>query len=153
MRIMIDTNILFSALLFPNSKPSKALFHITFNQGGRKRISDGSPVNPPVSTRITGVLLSMYFSRDLIRLSASFFSCSEPCSISAVKALDRAILWDAMLFYLGLEAWHKLKLKEIVFVLGIDELLFVIVLDDAFADVFVKLCIGKAEVFFVGFAA
>jgi len=26
---MIDTNILFSALLFPESKPSKALFHVT----------------------------------------------------------------------------------------------------------------------------
>ena len=28
MRILIDTNILFSALLFPNSKPSKALLHV-----------------------------------------------------------------------------------------------------------------------------
>lgn len=31
MRILVDTNILFSALLFPNSKPSKALFHIAEN--------------------------------------------------------------------------------------------------------------------------
>jgi len=29
MRIMADTNILFSALLFPESRPAKALFHIT----------------------------------------------------------------------------------------------------------------------------
>ena len=28
MRILIDTNILFSALLFPHSKPAKALFHV-----------------------------------------------------------------------------------------------------------------------------
>lgn len=28
MRILIDTNILFSALLFPKSKPSQALLHI-----------------------------------------------------------------------------------------------------------------------------
>ena len=28
MRIMTDTNILFSALLFPESRPAKALFHI-----------------------------------------------------------------------------------------------------------------------------
>jgi putative PIN family toxin of toxin-antitoxin system len=28
MRILIDTNVLFSALLFPNSKPAKALFHV-----------------------------------------------------------------------------------------------------------------------------
>jgi putative PIN family toxin of toxin-antitoxin system len=27
MRILIDTNVLFSALLFPHSKPAKALFH------------------------------------------------------------------------------------------------------------------------------
>ena len=31
MRILIDTNILFSALLFPNSKPAKALLHIADN--------------------------------------------------------------------------------------------------------------------------
>jgi putative PIN family toxin of toxin-antitoxin system len=29
MKIMIDTNIIFSALLFPQSKPAQALFHIT----------------------------------------------------------------------------------------------------------------------------
>ena len=29
MRILIDTNILFSALLFPGSKPAKALLHAT----------------------------------------------------------------------------------------------------------------------------
>lgn len=28
MRILVDTNILFSALLFPHSKPAKALLHI-----------------------------------------------------------------------------------------------------------------------------
>jgi len=28
MKIMADTNILFSALLFPNSRPAKALFQI-----------------------------------------------------------------------------------------------------------------------------
>ncbi len=28
MRILIDTNILFSALLFPSSKPAAALFHV-----------------------------------------------------------------------------------------------------------------------------
>lgn len=28
MRILVDTNILFSALLFPNSKPAKALLHV-----------------------------------------------------------------------------------------------------------------------------
>ena len=28
MRILVDTNVLFSALLFPNSKPAKALYHI-----------------------------------------------------------------------------------------------------------------------------
>ena len=32
MRIMTDTNILFSALLFPESKPAKALFYITEQQ-------------------------------------------------------------------------------------------------------------------------
>ena len=31
MRILIDTNILFSALLFPNSKPAKALLHVADN--------------------------------------------------------------------------------------------------------------------------
>jgi putative PIN family toxin of toxin-antitoxin system len=31
MKIMADTNILFSALLFPESKPAKALFHIVEN--------------------------------------------------------------------------------------------------------------------------
>jgi predicted nucleic acid-binding protein len=31
MRILIDTNVLFSALLFPSSKPSKALFHVAEN--------------------------------------------------------------------------------------------------------------------------
>ena len=31
MRILIDTNILFSALLFPNSKPAKALLYIADN--------------------------------------------------------------------------------------------------------------------------
>ena len=31
MRILIDTNILFSALLFPHSKPAKALFYIAQN--------------------------------------------------------------------------------------------------------------------------
>ena len=29
MKIMTDTNILFSALLFPESKPAKVLFHVT----------------------------------------------------------------------------------------------------------------------------
>ena len=28
MRILVDTNVLFSALLFPNSRPAKALYHI-----------------------------------------------------------------------------------------------------------------------------
>jgi len=32
MRVMADTNILFSALLFPESKPAKALFHATERQ-------------------------------------------------------------------------------------------------------------------------
>lgn len=31
MRVLIDTNILFSALLFPNSKPAKALLHVAEN--------------------------------------------------------------------------------------------------------------------------
>lgn len=31
MRILIDTNILFSALLFPRSKPAKALLYIAQN--------------------------------------------------------------------------------------------------------------------------
>ena len=31
MRILVDTNILFSALLFPNSKPAEALLDITRN--------------------------------------------------------------------------------------------------------------------------
>lgn len=31
MRILIDTNILFSAIIFPHSKPAKALFHIANN--------------------------------------------------------------------------------------------------------------------------
>lgn len=31
MRVLIDTNILFSALLFPQSKPAKALFYIADN--------------------------------------------------------------------------------------------------------------------------
>ena len=28
MRVLVDTNILFSALLFPNSKPAQALMHV-----------------------------------------------------------------------------------------------------------------------------
>ena len=31
MRVLIDTNILFSALLFPQSTPSKAVFHAVNN--------------------------------------------------------------------------------------------------------------------------
>ena len=31
MRVLVDTNILFSALLFPDSKPAKALYHIAEN--------------------------------------------------------------------------------------------------------------------------
>jgi len=31
MRVLVDTNILFSALLFPHSKPAKALLHIADN--------------------------------------------------------------------------------------------------------------------------
>ena len=31
MRILVDTNILFSALLFPNSKPAKTLFYVAEN--------------------------------------------------------------------------------------------------------------------------
>lgn len=31
MRVLVDTNILFSALLFPSSKPAKALLHIADN--------------------------------------------------------------------------------------------------------------------------
>ncbi|MCL2719933.1 MAG: putative toxin-antitoxin system toxin component, PIN family [Treponema sp.] len=31
MKILVDTNILFSALLFPESRPAKALFHIVNN--------------------------------------------------------------------------------------------------------------------------
>ena len=31
MRILVDTNVLFSALLFPNSKPAQALFHVADN--------------------------------------------------------------------------------------------------------------------------
>lgn len=31
MRILIDTNVLFSALAFPNSKPAKALLYIADN--------------------------------------------------------------------------------------------------------------------------
>ena len=31
MRILVDTNILFSALLFPNSRPAEALFYIAEN--------------------------------------------------------------------------------------------------------------------------
>ncbi|MCD8379051.1 MAG: putative toxin-antitoxin system toxin component, PIN family [Lachnospiraceae bacterium] len=31
MRILVDTNVLFSALLFPKSKPAKALLHIADN--------------------------------------------------------------------------------------------------------------------------
>jgi len=29
MKIMVDTNVLFSALLFPESRPARALLHIT----------------------------------------------------------------------------------------------------------------------------
>ena len=29
MRVLVDTNILFSALLFPNSKPARALLHVS----------------------------------------------------------------------------------------------------------------------------
>ena len=32
MRVMTDTNILFSALLFPESRPAKALFYVTEQQ-------------------------------------------------------------------------------------------------------------------------
>ena len=32
MRVMTDTNVLFSALLFPESKPAKALFQVTEQQ-------------------------------------------------------------------------------------------------------------------------
>jgi putative PIN family toxin of toxin-antitoxin system len=32
MRVMADTNILFSALLFPDSKPARVLFHATEHQ-------------------------------------------------------------------------------------------------------------------------
>lgn len=28
MRVLIDTNVLFSALLFPRSKPARALLHV-----------------------------------------------------------------------------------------------------------------------------
>ena len=31
MRVLVDTNILFSALLFPNSKPARALLHVSDN--------------------------------------------------------------------------------------------------------------------------
>ena len=31
MKIMVDTNILFSALLFPESRPSKVIFHVVEN--------------------------------------------------------------------------------------------------------------------------
>lgn len=31
MRILIDTNILFSTILFPNSKPARAVIHIARN--------------------------------------------------------------------------------------------------------------------------
>lgn len=31
MRILVDTNILFSALVFPQSKPAQALFHVASN--------------------------------------------------------------------------------------------------------------------------
>ena len=31
MRVLIDTNILFSAILFPASKPAKVLFHVVDN--------------------------------------------------------------------------------------------------------------------------
>ena len=31
MRILVDTNILFSALVFPKSKPAKALFYVNYN--------------------------------------------------------------------------------------------------------------------------
>lgn len=31
MRILVDTNILFSALLFPKSKPAQALLHVAQN--------------------------------------------------------------------------------------------------------------------------
>ncbi|MCD8217466.1 MAG: putative toxin-antitoxin system toxin component, PIN family [Clostridiales bacterium] len=31
MRILVDTNVLFSALLFPNSKPAKALLYLADN--------------------------------------------------------------------------------------------------------------------------
>ncbi len=31
MRVLVDTNILFSALLFPRSKPAKALLHLADN--------------------------------------------------------------------------------------------------------------------------
>ena len=31
MRVLVDTNILFSALLFPNSKPARALLHVSYN--------------------------------------------------------------------------------------------------------------------------
>ena len=31
MRVLVDTNILFSALLFPNSRPARALLHVSDN--------------------------------------------------------------------------------------------------------------------------
>ena len=31
MRVLVDTNILFSALLFPNSKPARALLYVSDN--------------------------------------------------------------------------------------------------------------------------
>lgn len=31
MRILIDTNVLFSALVFPNSKPARAMFYVADN--------------------------------------------------------------------------------------------------------------------------
>ena len=58
MQILIDTNVLFSALIFPNSKPDKALLHIAKKQTKQKirDIKEQHILNAAIASKVAIII-------------------------------------------------------------------------------------------------
>ena len=84
MQILIDTNILFSALIFPNSKPTKALLHSAQKQTKQKirDIKEQHILNAAITSKVDIIItgdkdfLSLDIKRPKCMTAAEFLILS-----------------------------------------------------------------------------
>ena len=84
MQILIDTNILFPALIFPNSKPAKALLHSAKKQTKQKirDIKEQNILNAAIASKVDIIItgdkdfLSLDIKRPKCMTAAEFLILS-----------------------------------------------------------------------------